>query len=194
MLRVRVAGTGWPGAPSLNTFYYDVATPDVAAANACLAHVHAFWTAQKGIFPSVTSWQVQDVVDVIDHNTGQITDSLTGTTLAAIVPTGATFSALPISSAALLSLKTATFINGRRLKGRAFLSPVASGMIAAGGVPSSSLIASVNAIGTALVAGTSLADKAVVWHRPKLGVGGQLAEITSATCSTQFAVLRSRRD
>jgi hypothetical protein len=67
-------------------------------------------------------------------------------------------------------------------------------MIAAGGTPSSSLISAVNAIGTALVAGTSLGDQAVVWHRPVAGVGGQLAEITSGTCGTSFAVLRSRRD
>lgn len=195
IMRVRAVSSGWAGGPGLNTFYFQTATlasPVTADATAVVARVRAAFAAATNLWPNTWTLGVQSAVDVFDSATGNLVDSLTGTAVASLAGSnGATFG--PLASGLCMNLRTLSFIAGRRVQGRAFLSPVAV-LGDPDGTPQATFIAATDSIGAALIGGASPALELVVWHRPKLGAGGQACTVFGTLTRDSFSVLRSRRD
>lgn len=194
MLRIRVSGQGWGGGPSLNTHYFTSTTEDQAAVDGLLGRVHAAWTSVKGIYPTVVSHNVIADVDVVTPATGVITNTITGSNALATITGGAIAGFSPPVVAVVLSLTSATFIGGRRVRGRAFLSPLNDLMEQSDGTPSATAITDVGAFGGDLRDNTDGFGDLCIWHRPTAGSGGAVAIVTGSSVKDIFAVLRSRRD
>lgn len=204
--RVRLSASGWAGGPSLNTFYFQEnplinQTPSEKAQNMS-DRVQAAFTTGKDLWPNLWTALVDPEVAVINEVNGQITDVLPTTPQLPIVGTGtAGFNVL--ASGLLLQLRTGTFINGRRLKGRAFLSPIGP-REEQNGTPNAGGLGVAQSIGTALLSAGVTGNELVVWHRPKFAVpkttpptilaNGSKAKVTSITVPDKFVIMRSRRD
>jgi len=205
MYRVRAASNGWPGAPGLNTFYFeaDDATGTEAAANLCVTRVRdAFIPILPG---QPTSWtlQVSPVVDVIQDTDGELQNSivLSGTP-AALVGTAENLYA-PTSVMLLLKARTNTFHDGSRIAGRSYIGP--SGPHSdPNGSPVAGALARVVTMGEELQdLGLLGGPRWVVWRRPRAARtlptplaarAGTSARVVSFEVPDKFAVLRSRRD
>lgn len=205
MLRVRVVGTGWEGGPSLNTFYFSrPSNEDVDTAVLAADRVHAAFTDAADLWPSNVPHVVTPLVDVMNHINGEITDTLSPDPTASIPGGGPDTSRMAPHTALLLQLRSATFLAGRRVQGRAFASPLYSAHTTGVGAPTATAIGLGEAFGSALLDAGGTGLVAVIWRRPrpeedppdpdKPARDGAMAPITSVTVGTKFAVLRSRRD
>jgi hypothetical protein len=88
---------------------------------------------------------------------------------------------------------TATFVHGRRLKGRTFLVPLESGCFAPDGSLDDGTRTLLQAAVDTLV--TSGEDHFVIWHRPTTvgGSDGLTGDVVAGTIRDRGAVLTSRR-
>lgn len=206
IMRVRAPSKGWLGGPGLNTFYFRMQDPELEPTDgACqLAHdrVRAAFQAGHDLYPIAWKMTVDPTVDTIDPANGELTGSFSASPSAEVVGTGgAGFNA--IASGLLLRLNTAGIVEGRRVKGRAFLSPIGP-REESDGSPNE------GGRGVALSIGTALMDEGItgpplaVWSRPVEadaehvppieGRDGSVHLVTSVTVPDIFVVLRSRRD
>lgn len=194
MIRVRTTISGWSGGPGLGTQYFVTPLQDAAAALRCATYVHDLWaTALSGMFVNSVALTVQPEVDVLDSATGAITNTFSVAPPAVVAGAGGPNIAPP-ALAALLKLGTDTFVAGRRVRGRSYLSPLADGVIGLDGEILPAIANGKGAVLEVMNAATEPGDLWVVWHRPKLKLGGLAAPITSTSMPTKIAVLTSRRD
>lgn len=194
MLRVRTTLSDFEGGPGLQTFYFNVVAPDVAAVNTILAGVHQWWNVYgKSFIGTNQKILVSPDVDVVDPTTGLVTDTISGTAPVIINGNGGVALA-PAAAAALVSHKTTTFIAGRRVVGRTFLSPLPVAAVGVDGKVSPALPATIAEAMVTLKGAVVGVGYPVVWSRPKPGLPGSMAAITVDVMPTKLAVLRSRRD
>lgn len=201
---------GWPGAPGLNTFYFAphglVSSTEAVLDDAQLAHdrVHAAFVAGQDIYPSPWIATVSPTVDVLEPSNGELVNSFSVDPSAAVGSTnGADFG--PTPAMILLQLRTATFVDGSRIAGRAFLGPCVP-TADPNGSPAASILEKAVDFSDALQdAGVTEEPVLVVWRRPRLADAehlpepvtardGSIAKVTSITVPDKYAVLRSRRD
>lgn len=194
IMRIRTVLSGAQGLPGLSTLYFNgtTATPNGPDAADVVARVRAFWFAIIGSLPTGNTAQVSGQVDLLDPSNGALVGSLVVTAPAIVTGTGG--GTLPPANAILLTGQTGTILNGRRFRGRTFISPVASGTGSAGNVAAGTITAMTTAANNMLIGTTSSVP--VVWHRPKLPgpLGGSVTPTITFTVGSVFAVLRSRRD
>lgn len=195
ILRTRaVIGVNAGAAQALITTYWDSTGAGIAAmATETVARVRAAFNTLSTIIGSNSTYTPNLLVDEIDENTGAIVNQVTAAAPAALAFSAAG-SYLPLQTQALVSFQTATFIGGRRLRGRLYIPGLTVASSTAGGAvtpATSALLTSFNtALGTTVV--TALNQR--VWHRPGIGGTGGLGVVVSTrTASSSFAVLRSRR-
>ena len=194
MLRVRTALSGFDGGPGLSTFYFNVVAPDVAAVNTILDGVHQWWDVYgKSFIGTGVDIQVQSEVDVIDATTGATTDTISGHLVSLVNGNGGVALA-PAASAALVSHRSTTFIKGRRVIGRTFLSPLAVAVVGADGKVTPALVETIPEGMVTLKGAVVGVGYPVIWHRPVHAVGGSMAPITTDVMPAKLAVLTSRRD
>lgn len=194
MLRVRTTLNGFTGGPGLMTNYFQCTTEDAAAATRCVGYVQALLSGALRImlWNSVT-WEVQHQVDEITTADGHIVGTHTATGGNTGAGTAGT-TAAPIASAALVRWLTSTFVGGRRLRGRSFISPIAHAAVDVSGTLDNTILSGVNGALTPWVSSMTAGDKAVIWHRPVAGAGGYAGDITGGSVQDKLAVLTSRRD
>lgn len=200
IMRVRVVGTGWIGAPGLNTFYFHGATTDPVTADATdvVARVRAFFQAIIANLSNDTHQQVSNAVDVIDDADGSLLNGLAGTAVADVVGTG-TGLMTPPADCILLQHRTNLIVRKRRLVGRSFISRGDSNDLAANGTWTSGLGTAVATAAAAMITG-STASYPVVWSRPIKDINGNVTTpgssggVSTYNCPIKVAVLRSRRD
>ena len=194
IMRVRAQITGSQGLPGLSTIYArgTAATPSSADCSDMVARVRAFWNALVGLQPAGCIILVSGDVDVLDETNGALVTGFSVAAPATVLGTGS--EALPLATSVLLTHQTGTILNGRRLRGRTFISPV-SDSVNVDGLTASAARATIIAAATAMITGAT-ASFPVVWHRPKLPgpLGGSIAPTTSFSVGSNFAVLTSRRD
>lgn len=194
IMRVRATLTGTQGLPGLSTLYAfgTSATPSSADCSDMVARVRAFWEAIKALMPAGVFVLVSGDVDVLDETNGALVTGFAVASPATVVATGS--EALPLATSMLLTHQTGTIIDGRRLKGRTFISPV-SDSTNIDGLTTSASRATIAAAANAMITG-STSSFPVVWHRPKLPgpFGGTIAPTTSFSVGSNYATLRSRRD
>ncbi len=184
--RVMVAWSGFPGGPGVSVLHFN----DAVAAKPALK---TFYTALITLLPNNVTVTIPNSGDTIDSGTGQITGAWSGGTTDAIVGTGSSTSYAAASGASVI-WATSTIFNGRRLKGRTYLVPLASQAYDAGSLTSTAITTIQNAA-TALVG--TVGVEMQVFHRPgPVGSGklGGQALVTSALVRDKQATLRSRRD
>lgn len=194
MMRIRAVIGGTQGTPGLATFYANgsLATPTSVDALDMVNRVRQFFFAIVALLPTLTTINVQGAVDILNPATGALVGGLAPTAPATVTGTGGT--ALPFATAGLLVHNTGIIINGRRLQGRTFISPMSTTVNNAGSLGPSQVTTITNAANV-MISGTT-SSYPVVWHRPKLPgpLGGLAIATLSYTTRTPFAVLRSRRD
>jgi hypothetical protein len=196
MSRVRVATTGWPGAPGLNTFYFassgDADVPDSDDATEVAVRVRSALNSDfKQNFPTTWIATVSPTVDVLSAVTGALIASYSvapGATVAGT--TSATFG--PEASMLALNQLTDAVVNGKRVRGRSYFGPIAP-VADANGTPTATQKNNIELFGTtaANMGGGEWAW--VCWHRPVDAANGSAHPITSWILRDRFAVLRSRR-
>lgn len=194
MMRVRVTGTGWAGSPSLNTFYFRDLTDFDEAAQAAVDRVRSFFSTPTLIWPSTVTHSVDGAVDVVDPATGAVTDTLSVAGGAPIPHSSSSGLMTAPATAGVLTWTTGTFIGGRRVRGRAFISPLRQDATEANGSPDANFIAALNAAGDLVRIAAGLLPELVVWHRPKGVIPGSAAPVIAHSVADKFGVLRSRRD
>lgn len=178
----------------MSTFYFSVPTEnDAAAARVRLSVQTLLNGGVCNLLHNTVLGNVQQEVDQFTYATGQITNTFSVPEVLSSNGYGGG-GLVPPATAALIHLQTSIFLSGRRLRGRIFVSPMANVAIQADGTLDETAkgvtnVALANFLGT-LAAG----DNLCVWHRPKLGAGGGMGFVTSATVADKLAVLTSRRD
>lgn len=193
MQRVRVTTAGWSGGPGVMTFYAsDSVAEDATTAQAIVDALDPVFDNITTLFPGAWSATVDSFVDTLTTTSGAViaTDTVTPWT-----KTGGSSAGFgPLAVGGCVTWLTDTFLSGRRLKGRTFVSPVASEFNDADGTPNATMNSHLTDFGAAWVAGVSGTTAPVIWHRPVSGSGGASSPITAALVRDKFAVLRSRRD
>lgn len=194
IMRVRFNITGLTGLPGLHTTYWTGASSSPIAADALdvVARVRAFWDSFKGQMAAGVTIGCNQPVDLVNETTGILVGQLGAGSPANVAATGS--GSLPSASMILLRYNTGLIVNGRRLQGRSFIGPVATGTNTGGDVVAGTNTALLTA--AALMNTGATSSLLVVWHRPSAAnpSGGLTSPVTSYATNTEFSVLRSRRD
>lgn len=194
MLRVRTTLAGFVGGPGLHTAYFVCDTEDVAAATRCREHVRDLFTnAYAAALSNSITWLVQTDVDEITSADGHTINTFSVPAVLSGNGTGGA-SVAPPAVAMLVRLNTGTWVGGRRLQGRTFISPLGPSVPEVDGTVVNTFLATKNIALAALLAGLPATDQYHVWHRPVSGAGGYTGRITSMVIQDKIAVLTSRRD
>lgn len=190
--RWRVTWAGFSGAPGVSTFY-----TLAASATDPVPSIGAFFNAIKNIFPAAVSFSFPTVGDTLEDTTGALTGSKASAGYATpISPTGSGAWAAPAGISVVWD--TGSVADGRRIKGRTYLVPVAGNCLDSNGTMDNTLRTTVQTAGAGLVA--ALGGSLVVWHRPRKATGTKPAHIGSslpvlnAVVADKIVVLTSRRD
>ena len=180
--RVEVVWTGALGLPGLSVFYTDEAD-DVTT------NLQTFFTAVRPSFKSDITWTCASSGDIIDAESGTLVSGWSGGT-AFSVQANSSDGAWAAGTGAFIRWGTNTVINGRRLRGRTFMTGVTTSSYDNQGTISSGTLTTIGNAATTLAA----TGKLVIWHRPHPGfTDGSFGEVTSATVPDQVTSLRSRR-
>lgn len=191
--RVGVVGTGWTGAPGFAAYYFDPGESMTDAdADVIAGGVQAAYNSISARFAGGVVWTVQPEVITLQAATGVQVGSHMASGVSPAVSGTDTGKQLSRATMVKLRLATGVFINGRHLRGGAFIGPIGSATLTGDGQvepTNGGLIAT--AFRTAL---TTLSIPGAVWHRPVGGAGGAAHAVTSVSYSPVPATLRSRRD
>lgn len=194
--RVRATGSGWQGAGGLSTFYFRGASPSVtsnAEALEAAKRVRAYFVALQGVTPGFVTWSVSNQVDVLKDDDGSLASSWVVTPQASVAGSGLSSSFSP-ATAVVGQLLSSTVVSGRRVRGRTYYCPLATGTGDAQGNPAAGTVTAMTNGLTALATSLGTAITNVVWHRPETPAVGLVVDVTGYGVYGRFGVLRSRRD
>lgn len=193
--RVRVAMTGFIGAPGVMTFY--CLDPVVF-----LPALNTFLTSLTGILPNTVYLNTEPTGDTLDSVSGALTGAWTTTAPAQVRGTVSGGYSAPVG--AVVHWLTGTIIDGHRLRGKTFIVPVTASNFGSDGQLTPAAVTLLRNAATALV-GSTVANF-VVWHRHRAArpadathkavterAGGH-SPVSGSAVPASPAVLRSRRD
>lgn len=201
ILRVRARWSGYPGSPGFTVMHFrDFGTgdgggvdPDQGQAEVAGAKVRTFFEAIKTMLPSAVTVGVEPVIDMIEDTTGELVDSFS---TAGYAPTvGGNAGSFSSAVGAVVNWRTNGIRNGRRVRGRTFLVPLAGGILTTQGSIAPSSVATIQTAADALAVSTGTPDLGVYARPTAVGATDGAWFVTrSATVPVLSAVLRSRRD
>lgn len=204
LYRVRTTWSYTPGGPGYSNLYFGTTDPLAAGAQTAVNDMQAFWNAIKTLIPSVVTLQVDPSVIMVEDVTGeQVGDISVGSPPASILGTGGGAWAAPAGATAQWS--TASYLFGRRVKGRTYLVPLTGSAFQSDGTLLGTAQTTLAGAAAALVAGGS---NLVVYTRPRKAApanpvtgkpavtarAGASSLVVSGTVRDIVAVLKSRRD
>lgn len=184
MARVSCAWQGWPGSPGVTQLY--LLNPPVQGN---IDAIRTFWNAFPNLLPAGLTIQVPNTGDVVSETDGSITGTWSVATLPAVV-TGSSAGTYAGNAGAVVHWLTAGVVAGRRVRGRTFIVPLATGYASDGSLASSTITTLSNAAAAYV---TAQAGVAVVWARPAPGRSGTVNSITASRVPDLAVSLRSRR-
>lgn len=201
LLRVKARWSGFTGAPGYSVLHFrDFNSPGgyegaagTEAASGAVSRTRSFFGALSAMLPDSVSIEPEQEVDLIEDTTGELLDSFQSTN-GGIVEGTATGS-YSAASGAVVNWRTGGIRNGRRIRGRTFLVPLASSVYNDTGVLIPSVQAAIAAAANQLAANTGTPDL-FVYARPT-GPGasdGMSSVVNGASVPSMGAILRSRRD
>jgi hypothetical protein len=197
LARVRIALTGWDGAPGVITEHYSpgtLGTFNLVSIQDLVDEVHDRYLAQADVFLNTMYLTVDPAVELFDVATGEMTDVIVAEDAPGTV--GGAGSGTSLSRATMMGIRlgTSDFRYGRRIQGRLFWGPIAGAVMHTDGHIGASQAASAAASFAASISG--LGPRLCVYSRPQplKSREGNWADVTSVTVSPVPFVLRSRRD
>lgn len=189
--RITAQWGGFRGAPGYSNFFFDGALSTEGGVEAAGVAVREFFQGVRDKLPDGSTVTIQPTADIIDEASGQITSVVDFAAPSVVLGNGGgPYSA---ASGAVVNWNTQDYVNGRRVRGRTFLVPLAGSAYDAQGDLAGLTLTPLRAAADALVTAT-LDAPLCVWHRPVGGSGGSAHVVSSATVPDLGAVLRSRRD
>lgn len=197
MLKVTLKWTGFAGAPGYSNFFYrdfSSSEPTQADADAAVQKVVTFGAYVRTYLPIEAALQVQTAVEVIEETNGQLQTVFTAppTSVLQGQAASAPYSA---ASGAVITWRTGGVRNGRRVRGRTFLVPLANAAYQSDGTIATAVLTSLNTNMTTFISAAGTPDLGV-WARPtsKGATDGIWYAVNGFTIPDKVAVLRSRRD
>ena len=201
LIRVKARWSGFSGGPGYSVLHFLDFGSDQGGggpvaqegAQGAATRARTFFAAISQLYPTIVRVDIESEVDVIEDTTGELVNSFAVTPGAQVVGTGT--GAFAAASGAVVNWRTAGIRNGRRIRGRTFLVPLAPIVNGTDGNMNPSARTSILQAATALADSTGTPDL-VVYARPSSpgAADGQAALVTGVTVPTILAVLRSRRD
>lgn len=192
--KIVVTWNGWAGAPGYTVLYAS------ASQGASLqGQVVSMFQSFAAYFSPVVSWSVAVNGPTIDEATGKQVNAWSGGQVNTI-PGTATAQAWSAVAGALVRFETGQFANGRRIRGRMFLVPIAANTYSQTGTITSSVANAIKAAADKLL---TLPGQLVVYSRPvynnattppTLVRPGLSHPVISTTCPTKVTYMSSRRD
>lgn len=200
-MRVKARWSGFSGGPGYTVLHFrDFDGPDGGegsvndgSVNGALDKAYLFFDALRPQLPAEVRIQVEAEVDIIEDSNGELVRSVAGTTPLLVAGSGAgSYSA---AVGAVVNWRTGGVRNGRRVRGRSFLVPLAGGAFGTNGALVPSVQALIQTAADTLASSTGTPDL-FVYARPSnaAAVDGRAFAVTSASVPSLGAVLRSRRD
>lgn len=180
----------------LSVLYWQAdASPSTEEAQAAVTKHGALFQDLRAVVTVSDGYNVQGLVELVDEVTGETEAEYSTVGIAA---NGlASGEILPRQVQGLISWRTSTFRDGRRVRGRTYI-PGAAEVDNASGSPTSSYRGLVAAAAAEHVAAQSSPPAQVIWSRPR-DAGepggarpGLAALVTGYTVPTTWATLRSR--
>lgn len=181
LARYRVVWTGGPGGQGVSTFHGEPAD------GSALADIQTFFDSIKGLFPAALSWSFPSTGDTIDLATGQIDGSWTTTTQTGVVGTS-TNSPWAAGVGAAVRWETGVVHNGRRVRGRTFLTGLVGSAYGPDGTIRDADLVTIQNAATLLAANAGL----VVFYGAGAN-GNGAAPIISAVVPDRVSWLTTRR-
>lgn len=201
--RTFVGLSGWNGGPGVNVVHWEptgslgseIADYTPALVVQAILDLRTAYDAAVDYFAPGVTVSFPNNAALIDAATGQVVGDVQGNDFVQDLTANGTDGKESRATQATLALKTGTFIDGRRLQGRIFLGPLASGAFQSNGYLDLTFQSVVNAAFENLTTGGESDIQLAVWHRPKPPSGaGAVAGVSSALLQNVPAVLKSRRD
>lgn len=189
--RVAARWAGFPGAPGYSNFHFST-TPTSGDYEAERQLVHDFFSAFSTRLPSRVDITIPTTVELYDESTGVLQDYIESGEELAVSTAGAS-NAYSGPTGAVINWLTNTVTNGRRMRGRTFIVPLANTAYESDGTLTSSALDDLNA-GASVLSSAGFGSGFCVWSRPQGGGSGAVGEVTGHRVPDMAAVLRSRRD
>lgn len=198
ILRVKARWSGFQGAPGYSIFHFSDFADDTyvtADATAVTAKVRAFYNVWPNFLPNIVKVDVLPDVEVIEATDGSLVDVLTATTPATVTGTAGAAISFAAAVGAVVTWRTTQVRNGRRIKGRTFLVPLANNGFAADGTLDTGFITALTGAATTLRT-VDANPQLTVYGRPSgpAATDGVSALVVGHSIPDMGAVLRSRRD
>lgn len=209
VVRIKAQWTGFQGAPGVNIWHFGPADGSSGSwalpdAQACADRVKAFYQGIQIQLPPTVQIAVSADAEVFNVENGSLQRVL-GIVAGNPIPGNGGASGFASAAGAVVSWRTDTVRNRRRMRGRTFLVPLAASCYETNGTLTSSAISTIQGAATTL---RTAAGGAVfgIWARPKKDIslpipgggytfsGGQFGKASSNNVPDMSAVLRSRRD
>lgn len=196
--RTRVSLTWDAGSPGVNTYYWSAGVPSpldwTNSADQMHVELAQAYRDMSGYINRVVDWQVEDTFDIIDVESGNITDQLTLSGTDNFGSGTSTGQSGPRMVQAYVGFRTDLYRNGRRLRGGVFIGPLGGDTTLGNGAFGPGDIATFQNAFTAVTSGVG--PRLGVYHRPQRGQagGGFYADVVNVKCKATPAILRSRRD
>lgn len=169
--------------PGVSTFYFD------EAASGFVADVVGLFDALKAYIPAGTTITVDNVGDLIDVDTGELSGQWTDAAAGPVVTSGA--GAYSQGVGLRLTWLTSGIRNGRRVRGSTFIVPVIGGAYDATGTPNTTAMTTFSNAASAYM--TAIGTTGRIYSRPLPGLVGQASTITSGSVPDAVSWLRTRR-
>lgn len=195
--RITVDWTGFNGGPGASVFHFAAAAgPDVtqAVVNDAVTRLDTFLNAWNAKLPSTVATRQRSQVELINDSNGQLIGFLNTNPFARANGTGTGNYAA--AAGAVTNWYTGGVRNGRRVRGRTFIVPLAGSALGPDGTIDEATLGTTRSAATALCAPAAGASKLCIWSRPssKGATDGISYDVISANIPDKTAVLRSRRD
>lgn len=188
---------GFQGAPGYSNFFYGGVfngTPTQTDAENAAQNVFSLGGYVRSFLPAEVSLQVQTDVEVVDEATGEL-QTVHNVAPRATLPGEAASAPYSAASGAVITWRTGGVRNGRRVRGRTFLVPLATAAYQSDGTLAASTI---TALTTNLNTFLNPPDaiEMGIYARPSVkgASDGAWFAATGFSVPDKVAVLRSRRD
>lgn len=201
LLKVRVSLTGWQGGPGSNTFWLadTSGAPDGDSATLAAQWIADYYNIAGTYLCSDVEWAVDPVVIKYDARTGNALEDYF-VSLSDGSGTGVDVETSTNRAASVyLSHRSAEFLDGRKIRGGAYLGPIGSGSITQLGGLDITLVQVLSLFWSTSAPGSGMTH--AVWHKPVRDKDGQLVDEGVAFTAdgpiprtSKVAMLRSRRD
>lgn len=189
--RITAVWSGFRGAPGYSNFFFGGEVDDSSTAGDLARKVRGFFADLASALPASVNINLDGQVTIIDEANGQITGVVDFTAPGTVTGTGGgDYSA---ASGAVVNWNTNGYRNGRRIRGRTFLVPLASAAYDSQGDIGSQALEDIRDAANQLSNGSTVLPM-VVWSRPVGGAGGSAEPVAGYNVPDLGAILRSRRD